>query len=181
VTKRYNRNEFEDNVSCLGYRIDVYQESINKTFPEYLVNYDYLTQLLENYGFVLLQRSDLKGASINESTGLFTDLFTKMNSDLKRNPRLEAEFKEAPNMTAGERQISFLNRYFIYKKVRKVDTENVFFGLTNTTAVEEKTNKEETKRAQEEVLETMKATPVVASSIKVKGKMKKTLKLVEEF
>ncbi len=182
VTKRYNRTEFADNVSCLGYSIDVYQESINKTFREYLVNYDYLTQLLENYGFVLLQRDELKGAPINESTGLFSDLFTKMNSDLKRNPRLAAEFKEAANMTAGERQISFLNRYFIYKKVRKVDTENVFLGLTSRTAVEAAEDEEATKRAQEEVLATVKAvTKPDATSVTVKGKIKKTLKLVEEL
>jgi SAM-dependent methyltransferase len=175
VTKRYNRNELDDNVSCLGYGIDVYQESINKTFREYLVNYNYLTQLLENYGFVLLKRDELKGQTINESTGLFSDLFTRMNEDIKRNPRLAREFKESPNMTAGERQISFLNRYFIYKKVRKVDTENVFLGLTNRTVLEEKDEEDETKRAQEEVLATVKVP-----QMKVKGKTKKNIKLVLE-
>jgi hypothetical protein len=183
VTKRYDRTDFSDNVSCLGYKIDVYQESINKTFPEYLVNYDYLTQLLENYGFVLLKRDELLKkdkdiTTMTESTGLFADLFTKMNGDIKRNPRLSREFKEAANMTAGERQISFLNRYFIYKKVRKVDTENVFLGLTNKTVAEEKDEEDVTKRAQEQVREAVQA---VAKPVKVKGKMKKTLKLVEEI
>uniref|UniRef100_A0A6C0IIS8 mRNA (guanine-N(7))-methyltransferase n=1 Tax=viral metagenome TaxID=1070528 RepID=A0A6C0IIS8_9ZZZZ len=182
VTKRYNRNEFEDNVSCLGYGIDVYQESINKTFREYLVNYDYLTQLMENYGFVLLRKEELKGAAINQSTGLFTDLFMQMNNDLKRNPRLATEMREAANMSAGERQISFLNRYFIYKKVRKVDSENVFLGLTNRTALQEKAEEEVTKRAQEEVLATVKDTSApAASAVKVKGKTKKVLKLVADF
>jgi SAM-dependent methyltransferase len=179
VTKRYNRNEFDDNISCLGYGIDVYQESINKTFREYLVNYDYLTQLLENYGFVLLKRDELKGQTVNESTGLFSDLFTRMNEDIKRNPRLARDLKEAPNMTAGERQISFLNRYFIYKKVRKVDTENVFLGLTNRTVLEEKTEEDETKRAQEEVLATVK-TMQKATPMKIKGKTKKNIKLILE-
>ena len=143
------------------------------------MNYDYLTQLLENYGFVLLKRDELKGQTVNESTGLFSDLFTRMNEDIKRNPRLAREFKESPNMTAGERQISFLNRYFIYKKVRKVDTENVFLGLTNRTVLEEKAEEDETKRAQEEVLATVKAVPK-ATPLKVKGKSKKNLKLVME-
>ena len=180
VTKRYNREEFEDNVSCLGYGIDVYQESINKTFREYLVNYEYLTQLLENYGFVLLKREELKGHNIPESTGLFNDLFTRMNEDIKRNSRLKTEFKEAPNMTAGERQISFLNRYFIYKKVRKVDTENVFLGLTNRTLAQEKTEEEETKRVQEEVLVTVKAVPPPVNPMKVKGKRKNIKFVLEE-
>jgi SAM-dependent methyltransferase len=175
VTKRYNRQEFEDNASCLGYAIDVYQESINKIFREYLVNYDYLTQLLENYGFVLLPKSELREKPINNSTGLFTELFTQMTSDLKRNPRLARDFKDAPNMTAAERQISFLNRYFIYKKVRNVDTENVFLGLTKKTASEEKAEEEATKRVEEAVLQAV----AVPSPVKVKGKTKKTLKLVE--
>ena len=178
VTKRYDRKEFSDNVSCLGYKIDVYQESINKTFSEFLVNYDYLTQLLENYGFVLLKRDELKGTSVDESTGLFTDLFTRMTGDIKRNPRLEREFKDAQNMTPGERQISFLNRYFIYKKVRKVDTENVFLGLTGKTVAEEKDEEDVTKRAQEEVLRVEQQALASAKPVKVKGKTKRVLKLV---
>lgn len=177
VTKRYNRKEFEDNVSCLGYAIDVYQESINKVFREYLVNYDYLTQLLENYGFVLLTKDELREKAINNSTGFFGELFTQMNSDLKRNQRLARDFKEAPNMSAAERQISFLNRYFIYKKVRNVDTENVFLGLTNKTIAEEKAAEDTTKRAKEEVL----TLPKAKEPVKIKGKTKKMLKLVEDL
>jgi hypothetical protein len=182
VTKRYDRSDFPDNVSCLGYKIDVYQESINKTFAEFLVNYEYLTQLLENYGFVLLKREDLntqgRDTTVTESTGLFADLFTKMNADIKRNPRLAREFGEGSNMSAGERQISFLNRYFIYKKVRKVDTENVFLGLTNKTMAEEKDEEDVTKRAQEQIAQEVKIQ-AQATPVKVKGKTKKMLKLVE--
>jgi len=177
VTKRYTRKEFEDNSSCVGYAIDVYQESINKVFREYLVNYDYLTQLLENYGFVLVTKDDLREKPITNSTGFFGELFTQMNNDIKRNPRLARDFKEAPAMSAAERQISFLNRYFIYKKVRNVDTANVFLGLTKKTLEEEKTEEELTKRAQEEVLIQVKPK----DPVKVKGKTKKMLKLVESL
>ena len=38
VKKLYASNEFNDDESSLGYKIDVYQESINKTFSEYRVN-----------------------------------------------------------------------------------------------------------------------------------------------
>jgi len=173
VTKRYNRDEFSDNVSCVGYGIDVYQESINKTFREYLVNYDYLTQLLENYGFVLLKRDELKEKNISESSGLFSDLFNRMSQDIKRNTRLERDFGDAINMSPGERQISFLNRYFIYKKVRNVDTENVFLNLTNKTLASEKLEEDETKHAQEQVLIVETATVAAAAPVKVKGKIKK--------
>ena len=36
VTKQYNRDTYEPDESCVGYPIDVYQESINKTFREHL-------------------------------------------------------------------------------------------------------------------------------------------------
>ena len=38
VTKKYDRDEFPDDATSIGYAIDVYQETINKVFTEYLVN-----------------------------------------------------------------------------------------------------------------------------------------------
>ena len=65
IKKQYSQTTFENNASSLGYKIDVYQESINKVFSEYLVNYDYLTRLLENYGFTTChkRRSQSNGSS----------------------------------------------------------------------------------------------------------------------
>ena len=34
ITKQYDNDLFDDDESCLGYKIDVYQESINKIFKE---------------------------------------------------------------------------------------------------------------------------------------------------
>ena len=38
ITKKYTSTQFENNETSVGYAINVYQESINKVFPEYLVN-----------------------------------------------------------------------------------------------------------------------------------------------
>ena len=43
-----------------------------------------------------------------------------MNNDIKNNPSIRSSYGDAPNMSVDERNISFLNRYFIYKKVRKI-------------------------------------------------------------
>ena len=51
ITKEYDNTTFDANVDSLGYKINVYQESINKSFVEYLVNFDYFKQLMYNYGF----------------------------------------------------------------------------------------------------------------------------------
>ena len=152
VTKQYDRDEFPDNSSSIGYGIDVFQESINKTFKEYLVNYDYLTRLLENYGFVLLTREEAVDNNLPSSTGLFNDLYGEMTNEIRRNKRAANEYGSAPRMTASERKISFLNRYFVYKKVRNVDAEKVAVNLLGTSLDEELDAEDESKKAQETVL-----------------------------
>ena len=129
ITKRYNEIEFPDDSSSLGYKIDVLQESINKTIAEYLVNFKYLTRMLENYGFVPLTKEDALRIQMPSSSGLFSELFNKMKDEIKRNPKNASLYKDAINMTAGERRISFLNRYFIYKKVRNVDADKLAMNL----------------------------------------------------
>ena len=49
VTKRYDEDKFPDDSSSVGYAIDVYQETINKVFTEY-VNYNYVVRVMEDYG-----------------------------------------------------------------------------------------------------------------------------------
>ena len=65
IKKLYDNEEFLDDESSLGYKIDVYQESINKTFSEYLVNFDYLTQHLKHmdlflYPLMMLEEWDFR-------------------------------------------------------------------------------------------------------------------------
>ena len=140
LTKRYSNEELNDDESCLGYSIDVYQESINKTIREYLVNYTYLTRILENYGFVLVGDEELKklNSKITSGTGLFNDLFKQMNDEIKNKTNSRAfSYDKAQFMSDGERTISFLNRYFIYKKVRKIsNTEKVSLDLQDKTEVD---------------------------------------------
>ena len=174
ITKQYSNNVFNDDISSLGYAIDIYQSSINKNFREYLVNFDYLTLRLENYGFVLLKKEEAVEKNIPNSTGLFSELFTIMNNEIKANKRMANEYGDAPNMTSNERTISFLNRYFVYKKVRNVDAEKVSLSLMNKTIDEEKDMEEQTARAQEIVATVVREQPVVKKTKpqKLKGKIK---------
>jgi hypothetical protein len=176
VTKQYDHDKFEDNGSSLGYAIDVYQESINKTFREYLVNYDYLTRLLENYGFVLLTSDEVKEKNLPSSTGLFNELFTSMNSEIRRNKKAANEYGSAPDMSANERKISFLNRYFIYKKVRNVDAETIARNLMGKTLDDELDEEEQTRLAQESAKLALKQI----KPKKAPKKLTRKLKLVEK-
>ena len=106
VIKKYDSIEFKDDESCLGLKIGVYQETINKVFDEYLVNFKYLIEMLNQYGFVLSTPCDL------EPIADFSYLYKKMSD-------------KRIVMTDEEKQISFLNNYFIFRKNRSVDTTAV--------------------------------------------------------
>jgi mRNA (guanine-N7-)-methyltransferase len=127
IRKEYEEEEFPDTVSSIGYKIEVFQESINKMFPEYLVNFDFLDRLMENYGFKLLNRQEAKDVGLPEGSGLFVDLYNGMMDEVKRNPKKRNEYGRAVNMSDVDKNISFLNRYFVYKKMRNVDAEKVVF------------------------------------------------------
>ena len=60
IKKLYEEDKFQSNMEGVGLKVDVYQESINKSFPEYLVNFDYLKELLEMYGFSPIDGDECK-------------------------------------------------------------------------------------------------------------------------
>ena len=129
ITKGYGADNFDDDSSSIGYRIDVYQESINQNIQEFLVNFDYLNRVFEAYGFKIIDRDEAQSLGIPEGTGLFSELFNNMLEEIKKNKFKEKDYENAVNMSAFERKISFLNRYFIYKKIREVNTEKVELEL----------------------------------------------------
>ena len=125
ITKQYSSDIFEENDSSLGYKIDVYQDSINQTIPEWLVNFDLLTNTMEKYGFTLITRDEARHIGLPEGSGMFSELYTKMMNEIKKNPSKEKDCGTAPFMYNYEKEISFLNRYFVYKKTSTRNTEQL--------------------------------------------------------
>ena len=121
LTKKYDAKEFNDDESSLGYAINVYQETINKTFKEYLVNYKYLVRIMENNGFVLLNETEYKQLNLPGSMGNFEQLYNFMNNEIKSNNYLLKKLGNSAQLSTEEKQISFLNNYFIFKKIRNVE------------------------------------------------------------
>jgi hypothetical protein len=64
-----------------------------------------------------------------DGTGLFSELFRSMENEIKINKFKAKDYGDAPNMTAYEKKISFLNRYFVYKKFMEVEPEKVEIDL----------------------------------------------------
>jgi hypothetical protein len=158
IQKNYTGDTFEDNSSSLSYEISVYQESINQYISEYLVNYDYFDRLMDAYGFKLISREEANEMGLPEGTGLFSELFIHMLDEIKRNKFKATLFGEAPNMSKVEKKISFLNRYFVYKKIREVNIDKIHLELGEYQEAIEEREREETKKAvviaKEEVVKT---------------------------
>lgn len=126
IKKMYSNETFPADMTGVGMRVDVYQESINKMFPEYLVNFDYFKEVLELYGFDMIDADECKQFGVFTGVDSFQRLFNKMKNDVENKEIHIKKIGEALNMTDYEKQVSFLNNYFIFKKVRNVDASNVF-------------------------------------------------------
>jgi hypothetical protein len=180
IRKEYDHDEMKDDETSLGYAIDVYQETINKMFKEYLVNFDYLTRIMKNYGFELLSKEEAKKHKMPNSIGSFSELYDKMNTEImhkKRrksvNTKTEEEIGEAVNLVnnPGEQRISFLNNYFIYKKVNDVNAE----GIYDMFLQEDKRVIEDEKKLESSLQTLIKKKPTIKKKKVVRLKKKLVL------
>jgi hypothetical protein len=171
INKKYNYTGFPDDESSLGYAIDVYQESINNTAREYLVNFNYLVEVLSNYGFVLITKDEALQLGLPNNSGMFSELFEDMKNEIKRNSRCESDYKEAPFMSSIEKSLSFLNRYFVFKKTTNVDASKIskmfLKGVSVTTTID-------MDEIESEIENVQKKQPAVRGEIK-KTKMRTKL------
>ena len=155
ITKSYSADTFDDDSSSIGYRIDVFQESINQVIPEYLINFDYFNRVMSAYGFEIVSREEAQEFGLPEGSGYFSELFLHMLDEIQRNKFKAKDYGDAPMMSAIEKKISFLNRYFVYKKIRVVNTESVELELgeyNETAALREKKDTAHAVEVAEEVL-----------------------------
>jgi len=149
IVKGYGADNFEDDSSSIGYRIDVYQESINQLISEYLINFDYFDRVMDSYGFKVINREEAKSMGLPEGSGLFSELFLNMTEEIARNKFKAKDYEKAPEMSSYEKKISFLNRYFVYKKYTEVNVNKVVLELSEYQETEIQRNVTETKHSVE--------------------------------
>lgn len=160
ITKRYTQTGFPPTADGLGLKIDVFQESINQTLSEYLVHYDYLVSVMAAYGFEPLTREESAHMGFTRgSSGRFSDMFDEMMAEPTKNRKL---YGNACTMSREEQKISFLNRYFVFRKRTAVDIERVFTIMT--AEVQQPSEKPWEEYAAANVLteEALPLAPVVA-------------------
>ena len=159
VRKKYHQTEFEPDSSSIGYEIEVYQDSINKLTREYLVNFDYLTQLLENYGFDLVTPEEAETTlmfRMPDGSATFETMYHEMEIECKKKQRevdvgssggggagnewerrCQHEYGSALYMTPEEKQISFYNRYFIFRKNRNINAKQLKSSFLSYAGLQE--------------------------------------------
>ncbi len=120
IVKAYKQTGFADDETSVGYPISVFQDSINKYATEYLVNFEYLERLMSDYGFALIGPEEAKQMGFNKGSALFEELYQAM----KKEPNTKL-YGEATNMNRDEKEISFMNRYFIFKKIHHVNAAKI--------------------------------------------------------
>jgi len=180
ITKQYDATTFEDNESCLGYKIDVYQDSINQTLPEYLVNFDFLTSTMDKYGFSLVTREEARQMKLPEGSGMFSELFNTMENEVKRNPGKESDYKDALFMRDYEKDISFLNRFFIYKKTSTRNAEKLTKSLLDQLPEQEEIEQAGTMLAREAVKKAEEIIKPKSKKLSTKLKLQEATEALEE-
>ena len=134
IMKKYDDDlRFPPDEFSLGYEIQVWQESIGNYISEYLVNFEYLDGMMSKYGFEPHHLD--KGDIFRKSRASFEELFRSMREHNSSNTL----YAKALGMSNEEKTLSFLNDYFIYKKVRDVDCANL-----RQAVVVSKTDKQKT-------------------------------------
>ena len=93
IRKKYKHSDVDMNDSCLGYKIGVKQTSIGTEHDEYLVFFPYFVKIMEQYGFEWIEGKEF-----------------------------ETYYKEyvGRKMSAGEQELSFLNRTFVFQKKKEL-------------------------------------------------------------
>jgi hypothetical protein len=142
IIKNYGRVDFPDNEESLGVPIQVLISSINTILVEYLVNFQYLKNELAKRGIRECTVEEVRELGLSNdimsggtSSGTF-DLVEKYLGKLSYDdPDINLARKIRNEMNEDEKKISFLNRFFIFRKSNSKDAfvERVYEFITKNS------------------------------------------------
>ena len=112
LKKKYSNEEFPQNSESLHMEIGVFMNSINQEITEYLVNFNYLVKKLKEKNIELLPMETCKDMNLIlglSCEGGFKHIYDKMVD-------VDEYSTFVNNLSDAETELSFLTRYFIFKK-----------------------------------------------------------------
>lgn len=107
ITKRYEAEELPTDETGFGYPIDVNFISIGTEHTEYLIPWELLVKKMRSIGCELLSDDDLRQVGLKHSTNMLEDSY-----------KMAQKAGKKYFMSDPVKQYSFLNRWFIFKRVR---------------------------------------------------------------
>jgi hypothetical protein len=99
------------------------------------------------------------------------DFITEMQDEISKNRKVASNYKKAPYMTPEEKQISFMNRYFVFKKMRNVNAKKMQEIISKQINYEERMGEENIRNLEKVVEE-----EIPVSNIRKTKKRKVVLK-----
>ena len=143
IEKKYETTSFDESTSPInldnvfGQQIDVYMDSIGQTIPEYLVNFKFFKNYMEQNGFQLtcgfnklkIKRGVSSGTNIfyedllTDGYGDFEKIINQLSSiktydkDLQKQGKYEKSMEILNKSNEKLRLLSSLNKYFIFQKI----------------------------------------------------------------
>ena len=128
------KNYEGDYNSDFGKKISMYIDDLNNEdnkYDEYLVSFELLVKKIKKHKFRLLNKKECGELGIRHSTGLFDTLYSEL-MECRENSNLDGKLANlVATMSNAEKQWSFLNRWFIFKKDENYngsEEEDVFVG-----------------------------------------------------
>jgi len=112
IDKKYSGTKFgfTDKRPNFGKEIDVFVKTIGAVHTEYLVNFNYVDKMMEEYGFSKI--------SLKPFEDFYNELIEGKNLLDLTEKELEKDMLAVKNMSEEEKRFSFLSSGFIYKKER---------------------------------------------------------------
>jgi hypothetical protein len=98
-------------------------------------------------------------------SAMFETLYKTMQTEMRGKYIQKEEYGAASEMSIEEQQISFLNRYFVFKKTHTVNTENLYKIIRNRSTIR---ISEEHEEPREKEGEESKTTIIKSKKLKQK-------------
>ena len=110
IEKKYpsTKLSFTDKKANYGKKIDVYVKTIGNIHSEYLVNFNYLDKIMEEYGFTKI--------FIKPFEDFYNELIDGQNLMNLNDKDMDRNIDAAKKMSEEEKRFSFLSSAFMYKK-----------------------------------------------------------------
>jgi hypothetical protein len=88
---------------------------------EYLVNFDYLKIVMEHFGFAVIDDLEAQTLQLTKGITSFEEAYKSMETYVSINKDEAKYIGKSLHMSQEEKYVSFLNNYFVFKKVRNIE------------------------------------------------------------